>query len=167
MITLINFLSKFQCGFRKGFGAQNCLLYMIVTIRKTRDNHRVFAAVMTNSSKVFDYISLELSVAKINVYGYDEASLKVIISYLKNHTQTTKVGSAFSEFLNIIYDMVFHKDQSQLVWSNSVNTRYYLFHLKFSTDSESCFMGILKRKRQVNTVRYRLSFIKHQNPFFH
>ena len=38
-------LSKFQCGFRKGFGAQNCLVYMIETIRKTRDNHGVFAAV--------------------------------------------------------------------------------------------------------------------------
>ena len=25
-------LSKFQCGFRKGFGAQNCLLYKLVTI---------------------------------------------------------------------------------------------------------------------------------------
>ena len=114
VITLINFLSKFQCGFQKVFGAQNCLLCMIETIWKTRDNHRVFAAVMTNSSKVFDYISHELSIAKINVYGYDEASLKVIISFLKNRTQTTKEGSVFSEFLNIIY-MVFHKDQSQLV----------------------------------------------------
>ena len=31
-------LSKFQCGFRKGFGAQNCLLYMIETLRKTVTN---------------------------------------------------------------------------------------------------------------------------------
>ena len=41
-------LSKFQCGFRKGFGAQNCLLYMVEAIRKTRDNQGVFAAVMTD-----------------------------------------------------------------------------------------------------------------------
>ena len=33
-------LSKFQCGFRRGFGAQNCLLFMIETIQKTRGNHR-------------------------------------------------------------------------------------------------------------------------------
>ena len=31
-------LSKFQHGFRKAFGAQSCLLYMIETVRKTRDN---------------------------------------------------------------------------------------------------------------------------------
>ena len=29
--------SKFQCGFHKGFCAQHCVLYMLDTIRKTRD----------------------------------------------------------------------------------------------------------------------------------
>ena len=37
------------------------------------------------------------------MYGFDESSLKVIISYLKNRTQTNKVGLSFSELLNIIY----------------------------------------------------------------
>ena len=98
-------LSKYQCGFRKGFGAQNYLLYMIETIRETRDNHRVFAAVMTDLSKAFHCIFHELLVVKLHAYGFDESSLKVIISYLKNRTQTTKVGSSFSELLNIIYDV--------------------------------------------------------------
>ena len=47
-------LSKFQCGFRKGLGTQNCLLYMIKTLRKTRNKHGVFAAVMTDLFKAFD-----------------------------------------------------------------------------------------------------------------
>ena len=96
-------LSKFQCDSRKDFGAQNCQLYMVETIRKFRDNQGVFAAVMTDLFKVFYCISLELLIAKLNAYGFDETSLKVIISYLKNRTQTTKVGSSFSELLNIIY----------------------------------------------------------------
>ena len=62
-----------------------------------------FCAVMTNLSKVIDYIFHELLIAKLNAYGFDEASLKVIISYLKNRTQTTKVGASFNELLNIIY----------------------------------------------------------------
>ena len=82
-------LSKFQCGFRKGFGCQNCLLYMVETIRKTCANQGVFAAVMADLSKAFDCISHELLMAKINAYGSDETSSKVIISYLKNRTQTT------------------------------------------------------------------------------
>ena len=96
-------LSKFQCSFRKGFGCQNCLLYMVETVRKTCANQGVFAAVMADLSKAFDCISHELLIAKINAYGFDETSLKVIISYLKNRTQTTKVGSSFSELLHIIY----------------------------------------------------------------
>ena len=62
-------LSKFQCGFRKGFGAQNCLLYMVENIRKSCDNQEVFAAVMTGFSKAFDCISHELLIAKRNAYG--------------------------------------------------------------------------------------------------
>ena len=95
--------SKFQYSFRKVFVAQNCLLYMIETIRKTCDNHGVLAAVMTDLSKTFDCISHEILLAKLREYGFDESSLKVLISYLKNRIQSTKVGSSFSELLNIIY----------------------------------------------------------------
>ena len=58
---------------------------------------------MTDLSKAFDCISHELLIAKLNAYGFDETSLKVIISYLKNRIQTTKVGASFSVLLNIIY----------------------------------------------------------------
>ena len=75
--------------FRKGFVSQNCLLFMMETIRKTRDNHGIFAAVMADLSKAFDCISHERLIAKLNAHGSDETSLKVIISYLKNCTQTT------------------------------------------------------------------------------
>ena len=44
-------LSKFHCGLRKCLGAQNCLLYMIETIRKTCESNEVFAAVMTDFLK--------------------------------------------------------------------------------------------------------------------
>ena len=76
---------------------------MAETIRKTRDNHGVFAAVMKDLSKAFNCISHELLIAKLTPYGFDETSSKVIISYLKNLTHTTKVDSSFSELLNIIY----------------------------------------------------------------
>ena len=67
-------LAKFQCGFRKGSGAQNGLLFLIETIGKTRDNHRLFAAVMTDLSKAFGCIFHELLTAELNAYGFDETS---------------------------------------------------------------------------------------------
>ena len=53
----------------------------------------MFTVVRTDLSKAFDCISHELLIVK----------LSQIISYLKNRTQTTKVGSSFRELLNIIY----------------------------------------------------------------
>ena len=65
---------------------------MIENIKKPRENHGVLTAVMTDLSRAFDCILYELLEAKLHAYGFDESSLKVIISYLKNRTQTTKVG---------------------------------------------------------------------------
>ena len=96
-------LWKYQCGLQKGFGGQNFLLDMIETIWKTLDNHGVFGGVMTDLSKAFDCIPHEILMAKLNTQGPDETSLIVIISYLKSRAQTNKVGSLFSELLNIIY----------------------------------------------------------------
>ena len=68
IIWVVNVLSKLQCGFRKGFGAHNYLLYMIQTIVKTRDNHRVLAAVLTDLPNAFDSISHEHLIGKLNAW---------------------------------------------------------------------------------------------------
>ena len=49
-------LSKYQCGFRQGYGTQNCLLAMIEKLRKIRDKKGIFAAVLTDLSKAFECI---------------------------------------------------------------------------------------------------------------
>ena len=43
-----NILSKFQCGFRKGYSPQHCLFLMIDKWKKAVDNCKVFAAVLTD-----------------------------------------------------------------------------------------------------------------------
>ena len=42
---------KYQCGFRQGYGTQNCLLAMIEKLRKIRDKKGIFAAVLIDLSK--------------------------------------------------------------------------------------------------------------------
>ena len=98
-----NKLSKYQCGSRKGFGTQHCLLVMIEKRRKIRDNKGVFAAVLTDLSKAFDCISHQLLIAKLNAYGFDIKSLNFILAYFTNRKQKTKIGSSFSDFLNILF----------------------------------------------------------------
>ena len=44
---------KFQCGFRKGFSAQHCLLSMLEKWKTALDNKKTFGALLTNFSKAF------------------------------------------------------------------------------------------------------------------
>ena len=37
-----------------------------------------------------------------NAYGFSSSSLKLMVSYLSNRFQRVKVGSVFSEWLNIL-----------------------------------------------------------------
>ena len=53
-----NILSKFQCGFRKGYSPQHCLLLLIDKWKKANDNNKVFGALLAHLSKAFDCICL-------------------------------------------------------------------------------------------------------------
>ena len=97
------FLSKFQCGFRKGFSTQHCLLVLIEKLRKIRDEMGVFAAVLTDLAKAFDCIPHQLLIAKLSAYGFDIKSIYFISVCLKNRKQKTKIGSTFNECLAILF----------------------------------------------------------------
>ena len=83
--------SKFQCGFRKGYSAQHCLLAMIEKWKTAVDNGGVFAALLTDLSKAFDCIPHDLIIAKLAAYGFDTNALKLIHSYLSNRKQRVKM----------------------------------------------------------------------------
>ena len=47
-------LPKFQCGFRKGYGTQHCLLLLLEIWKGATDNNKSFSALLTDLSKAFD-----------------------------------------------------------------------------------------------------------------
>ena len=97
-----NIFSKFQCGFRKGFSAQHCLLLMIDKWKKVVDNNKDFGAMLTDLSKAFDCICHDLLVAKLHAYGLSLPALKMIQDYLLDRKQRTKARSSYSSWENII-----------------------------------------------------------------
>ena len=102
-------LSKWQCGFRKSFSTQHCLLVMTEKWWKCLDKGGVNGAILTDLSKAFDCISQDLLIAKLAAYGLDYQSLRIIESFLFNRKQRTKLIMSLVVALKLY--MEFHKGQ--------------------------------------------------------
>ena len=56
-------------------------------------------------SKAYDCVNHDLIIAKLEAYGVGENSLRLIQNYLSQRQQRVKVGSSFSEWLEIILEI--------------------------------------------------------------
>ena len=81
-------LSKFQCGFRRGYTTQDCPLAMIENCKKALDQQNQHSALLTDLSKAFDCLSHDIRFAKHHAYGFSIESLKLINSYFTERKQS-------------------------------------------------------------------------------
>ena len=93
-----NIFSKYQCGFRKGYSEQHCLLVMIEKWKKVVDNGGAFGALLTDLSKAFDCIPHDLIIAKLEAYGFQIDTLRLVHDYLSNRKQRLKLNENFSSW---------------------------------------------------------------------
>ena len=96
-------LSKYQCGFRKGFSAQHCLLAVLEKWKSAVDNKITFGALLTDLSKAFDCLSHDLLIVKLNAYGFSLPALRLVQSYSTKRKQKTKINSEFSSREEILF----------------------------------------------------------------
>ena len=59
---------KLQCGFRKGFNVQHCLLVFVEKCREILDNRGYAGMLLTDLSKAFN--CHKLLIAKLHAYGF-------------------------------------------------------------------------------------------------
>ena len=97
-LSFDNILCKYQCGLRKGFNAQHCLVSIIKKWKESVDNGAAFGALMTRLYNLFDCLHHELLIAKFDAYGFAIKSVKSIQQYLSNRKQRVKVGNACSSW---------------------------------------------------------------------
>ena len=98
-LFLEDIFNKQQCGFRKGYNTQPCLLKML---EKWKRSVKVVGALVTNLSKGFDCLDHELNIAKVNAYGFSLPALRLINDYLSNRRQRTRIGNSFSDWFQLI-----------------------------------------------------------------
>ena len=94
--------NKQQCGFRKGYNTQQCLLKMLEKWKRSVDGGKAFGALLKDLSKAFDCLHYELLIAKLNTYGFSLPALRVINDYLSNRRQQTRIGNSFSDWYEVI-----------------------------------------------------------------
>ena len=58
---------------------------------------------ITDLSKAFDCLPHQLLIAKLDAYGFDKSSLKLIHSYLSNRKQRIKINDRDSSWSEILY----------------------------------------------------------------
>ena len=85
------FLSKYQCDFRKGFSDQNCLVML-----KKWKRQLIKEIFLTDLLKAFDYLSHEL------------ITLKIEATFQKS---CKELGSIPVTALGVKYSLVYHKGQ--------------------------------------------------------
>ena len=113
-----NILSKYQCGFRKGFSTQHWLLAMLEKWKRSVDNGKAFGALLTDLSKAFDCLDHELLIAKLNACGFSLTVSKLIHDYLSNRKRRTKVNSSYSTYstwYSTWYEIIFGLPQGLIL----------------------------------------------------
>ena len=103
IVYMGKFLSKYLCGFRKGYNAQHCPLAMIEKWKKAVDNGNVFGALLMDLSKAFDCLLYDLIIAKLNSYGFNLIALNLIHNYLTKRKQRTEINQSYSSWEGILF----------------------------------------------------------------
>ena len=96
-------LSPLLCGFRKGYSTQYALINLLQKWQKCLDaSDGIVGTLLMDLSKAYDCVNHDLIIAKLEVYGVGENSLRLIQNYLSQRQQRVKVSSSLSEWLEII-----------------------------------------------------------------
>ena len=79
------------------------MITLIEKWKKSVDNRGAFGALLTDLSKAFDYLPHELLIAKLDAYGFNKSSLKLIHSYLSNRKQRLKTNDRLNSWSEILF----------------------------------------------------------------
>ena len=95
------FINSILCGFCEAHNTQHPFFKLLHSWQRELDSGSFVGTILMDLSKAYDCISHELLIAKLECYGLDEISLKLILNYLSHRKQRTKIGSSFSSWFDI------------------------------------------------------------------
>ena len=85
---------------------QLCLLSLIEKWEKSVDNGSAFNALHNDLSKAFDCLPHEFLIAKLDAYGFDKSSLRLVHTSLSNRKQRVKINDRYSSWSEILFGVL-------------------------------------------------------------
>ena len=83
----------------KGDSTQHALLNVLNNWQKCFDKSGAAGTVLMDFSKAYDCLPLDLLLAKLSAFGFDESAIALIANYLSNRYQRVKFRPTFSFYL--------------------------------------------------------------------
>ena len=90
------------CGFPQGQGTQHALFGLLRGWQKELDESGNTGTVLIGLSKSNVRLPSDFIIAKFESYGFDNISLNFFYSYFSNRKQKVKLGSAISEWIDML-----------------------------------------------------------------
>ena len=95
------FLNQLLCGFCKAHLTQHALFRLLQKWQKELDSGEFIGTILMDLPKAYDCLPPDLLIAKLEAYGLDNGSLKLLLDYFSFRKQRTKVGSTYSKLSKI------------------------------------------------------------------
>ena len=166
------YLSMYMCGYRKGFSTQHALISLLEKWKSALDKKGFAGAVLMDLSKAFDCLNHDLLIAKLHAYGFSKSSLKLIMSYLRDRWQRTKINTSFSSWTellegvpqgSVLGPLLFNIYLNDLFWiCNDVDICNFADDTTFNTSDQD--LNIMIEKLESVSLKaihwFRLNYMK-------
>ena len=94
--------SPYISAYRKHHSTQHVLVRLIEEWRQGIDQGKYVGSILMDLSKAFDCIPHDLLIAKLDAYGFNKRSCKLLYSYLKGRQQCVKINGTYSKFHTLL-----------------------------------------------------------------
>ena len=99
---LDQYLNSLLCGFRKAHSTHHALFRLLQEWQNELDKAGFVGNILIDLSKAYDCLPHALLIAKFEAYSIGKSGLNLLLNYLSNRKQRTKVNSSYSDWYEII-----------------------------------------------------------------